>query len=638
MLASLPVALCGTNRAGTIVFWSTAMRALTAQDTHDVLGQPLCSVVNNADALEVLEQALDSGQVATTETFALSNRESGQSTDVKVTVTPVVAEDGGTLGCWLEVRRHQTGLSSSDTREAAAEILRLAEEMMNGELSARGREADFSGAAAEVICAVNQMLDALITPLRVAAESIRQMAHGSIPDFIITEYKGEFNEIKRNLNTFLAVLYGMHHETQNLIRAIKEGKLDTRGNDWDFEGNWKALIAGVNDVLDATINPVQEASGVLSKLSTYDLTARMSGKYRGDHARIKKVLNTSLHSLCEAFLQVSGAVSKVSAAAQEISRSSDAVAAGASEQASSLREISGSMTQIAQHSKQTAENTKQAREITVTAQQSVEDGRSGMMELLDAVGQIRAAAENTQTILQEINAISSQTDELAKNAAREAARVGASARGFAVVAEEVRKLSKRSKDVAVNIEQIAEVTVGAGDGEAGAELSQDGMEKVVKELHTMALQTNYLALNAAVEAAYVDQAGAGFEAVTAKVQDLAGRSKESAVKTEGLLNDSVALSRNGEELSRSVNSELVSIIDSVGRVTELVNKISGASDRQAAEVDGVNQMIAQINRVTQENSESANRSTQAAAELTSQTETLSESVHRFKLPTGCVAP
>jgi methyl-accepting chemotaxis protein len=517
--------------------------------------------------------------------------------------------------------------------EAIEEVFRLSQAMADGRLDERAQVERFTGDAAELLVAVNGMLDSLVVPLRLASSSIHELAHGSIPpDFIVTEYKGEFNDIKYNLNTFLAVLYGMNHEMQHLIRAVKEGKLNTRGNDWDFEGCWQALIAGLNETIDATVDPVLEARAVLDKLATYDLTVRMQGKYMGEHAQIKRALNSSLLSLHEAFKQVAGAVSHVANAANEITQSSNAVSEGALQQAQSLQEISASMEEISLSTKQTADNANQTNTLTKTALNTVEAGKEAMNDLLTAMSQIRSAAEGTQAIMQEINAITVQTDDLARNAAREAARVGASARGFAVVAEEVRKLAKRAKSAAIQISSIQnEETVLDNAAAVKAVKKDKEVASVAQELDNMALHTNYLALNAAVEAAYVDATGSGIEQITEKVQDLASCSKTSASKTQDLLHQSMELTQNGQGLSGDVNEKLLSVVEAVEQVSVLIDEIASASQVQAAELEGISESILHLNQLTQVNADSAHRSTEASSQLLKQTATLADSVHRFHL-------
>jgi methyl-accepting chemotaxis protein len=115
------------------------------------------------------------------------------------------------------------------------------------------------------------MLDGLVGPLRLASRALDQIAHGSIPEFVTEDYTGEFDLIKRNVNTFLATMYGMHHEIQNLVQAIKHGRLLTRGNDWDFEGKWRELIAGLNEVIDTFMHPFEVVATCMSRISRGDI-------------------------------------------------------------------------------------------------------------------------------------------------------------------------------------------------------------------------------------------------------------------------------------------------------------------------------------------------------------------------------
>ena len=179
------------------------------------------------------------------------------------------------------------------SHETVAEIRKLLDSVTEGRLDERGDPRHFEGSSAEMVSMVNSLLDTLVGPLRLAAGTLDKISRGEIPDFVTGEYHGEFDGIKRSVNSFLATMYGMHQETRNVVRAIGEGRLSTRGNDWDFQGVWADLFRGVNDIIDAVTDPLVEARNVLDKLADYDLRARVTGRYRGDHARIKKALNAS---------------------------------------------------------------------------------------------------------------------------------------------------------------------------------------------------------------------------------------------------------------------------------------------------------------------------------------------------------
>ena len=155
--------------------------------------------------------------------------------------------------------------------------------------------------------------------------------------------------------------YAVTDGVSEVAEAAIEGKLDARVDESKFDGNYQRIVGGFNATLDAVVEPINEAAGVLEKLSNYDLTARVTGNYQGDHARIKDSLNQTARALQESLVQVSEAVNQVNSAAQQISVSSQQVAEGASEQASSLEETTSSMEEMSGMTKQNAENTQQAK-------------------------------------------------------------------------------------------------------------------------------------------------------------------------------------------------------------------------------------------------------------------------------------
>ncbi|MDU0459767.1 MAG: methyl-accepting chemotaxis protein [Geobacteraceae bacterium] len=516
---------------------------------------------------------------------------------------------------------------------AYEEIQRLAEAMMNGELGARGNSDAYQGADSELISLVNRMLDTLIAPLHLAADAIAEIAHGRIPPFVIDEYKGEYNDIKRNLNSLLATLYGMHHETQHLIGNIQEGRLRTRGNDWDFEGIWRDLICGVNGTLDAVIDPVSEASDVLGRLAAYDLGARMQGKYRGEHAVIKKAMNTTAESLHSAISQVSETVDLVSDVGSRITQSSEIVSKGALEQGRQLSETSANMLRISEISSKSAQSTVDARRSAQSASDSITKAKDAMNRMLEAMSEIRGSADNTANIIQEIDAIAKETDSLSSGASAKAVRMRTSAGGFGVVASEIRRLSLQCKDVVSRLEvfsaRIDPIIATLEPGEA--EQLKNDFQYLIEDLDNIAMMSNLLGVNAAIEAAHVEGAGNDFKIVTEDIQVLAKRSTDAARRTEVLIQSSVKLARNGELLSREIDSNLVGAVEGARTIGLLTDEISRASLEQANGLNQISQAVEQLNSVTNQNTESAVESSEAARNLARQVKKLSATVNKFQL-------
>ena len=520
----------------------------------------------------------------------------------------------------------ETDTVYTDSQRAHEEIARLANAMANGQLDERGDPSRYSGADGELIATVNGMLDTLIAPLRLAANAIDKIAHGSIPMFIIDDYKGEYNRIKQNLNTLLATLYGMHHETQTLIAEIKEGRLDTRGNDWDFEGNWQTLIGGVNGTLDAVIGPVREASSVLNELAKYQLGARMRGKYHGDHAIIKKALNTTGDSLAGAIAQVAESVTSVGSAVQRIQKRIEAVAAGASEQARSIEETSQNIEQISVSFQQAVSNTEEAKINVQRSKESMTVAKEAMVRMRQAMGEIRSSADSTAAIVQEINDITRQTDVLASSAAGKAAKVRSSAGGFGVVASEIRRLSTLCDEAAGTLKGMLHQNAAKQSDE-----EMEKLEQIIADLDGIAMLSNLLGVNAAIEAAHVEGAGQDFEVLTDEIRQLAQRSAESAKKTETIIGHSVDLAHNGEQLTQELDGHVERTVQATNDVGRLTDEIASATSDEARRITEMSNGIQDINAVTLRNVTMTRESEEAIRDLELETQKLAGLVKTFHL-------
>jgi methyl-accepting chemotaxis protein len=248
-------------------------------------------------------------------------------------------------------------------------------------------------------------------------------------------------------------------ETETLTHAAKEGQLDHRADASRFAGGYRALLTGMNETLDAVVEPVVEATAALERVAERDLTARVTGTFRGDHAVIQRAFNSALQNLAETLHSVSESTDAVAGTASRIDADSQSLAAAAAAQAASLEEVSSSARELTAMTLRNAGSAAEGRALADGANASAASGVRLVAELATAIERIQSSAASTAKIVKTIDDIAFQTNLLALNAAVEAARAGESGRGFAVVAEEVRSLALRSAEAARNTASLIDESV-----------------------------------------------------------------------------------------------------------------------------------------------------------------------------------
>ena len=127
---------------------------------------------------------------------------------------------------------------------------------MEGKLATRADAAKHQGDYRKIVEGVNQTLDAVIGPLNVSAEYVDRISKGDIPPKITDTYNGDFNEIKNNLNNCIDNINALVAETGLLVKASVEGKLATRADAAKHQGDYRKIVEGVNEMLDAILLPI----------------------------------------------------------------------------------------------------------------------------------------------------------------------------------------------------------------------------------------------------------------------------------------------------------------------------------------------------------------------------------------------
>jgi len=423
----------------------------------------------------------------------------------------------------------------------------LAVAAKEGRLSVRADANKHEGDFRKIIEGVNNTLDSVIGPLNMAARYVDDISKGNIPAKITDSYNGDFNQIKNNLNICIDAVNSLVKDADLLVQAALDGRLATRADASRHQGDFRKIVQGVNDTLDAVIGPVNEAAETLDKVAARDMTARMQGSYNGDLAKIKNSLNLAVDNLEQALSQVAGSSQQVASASGQISSGSQSLAAGANEQASSLEEVSASLEEMSSMTRQNAENAIQAKNLSGEADQNAKQGTEAMERMSSSILKIKESSDQTAKIVKTIDEIAMQTNLLALNAAVEAARAGEAGRGFAVVAEEVRNLAQRSAQAAKNTaDMIGESVKNADDG---VKISRD-VARSFEQITTSSRKVNDLI--AEIAAASKEQA-VGIKQVNDAVSQMDKVTQQNAANAEESASASEELSSQAAELQAMVN-------------------------------------------------------------------------------------
>lgn len=416
----------------------------------------------------------------------------------------------------------------------------------NGEITARCTPDRHLGVYRELSQGINSALDAVISPVLEGIELLGCYAAGDLSKRM-RQLPGKQKILTQALNGVQEGIHALVTDVSTLAETAVSGDLSNRADTTHHKGDYRKIVEGINDTLDAVVDPINEAAEVLESLANYDLRARVTGTYQGDHEKIKRSINTTAVALNDALLQVSRAVEKLSTSSSQIASSSVQVAEGSTEQASALEATTASIEKMRSITHRNTTNTEEAAALSRSTKQSADRGSSAMNEMIESMGSIRSSAMATSQIIKDINEIAFQTNLLALNAAVEAARAGDAGRGFAVVAEEVRNLALRSKEAAQQTESLIMKSVQLTEqGDQISTTVSSLLSEIVQNVGKVTTIVAELTEDSSQQAQGIEQlshsmsdmdevvqkAAANAEESSSAAQDLAGQSQELATMVE----------------------------------------------------------------------------------------------------------
>lgn len=422
------------------------------------------------------------------------------------------------------------------------ESTRLSQAAVNGKLQTRGNPDLVSFEFRPIVEGVNATLDAVIGPLNVAADYVDRISKGNIPQRITDSYNGDFNAIKNNLNECIDAINGLITEAKALSQAAADGELDVRADDSQYQGEYRAIIRGMNMTLEGFGVPLRDISQAVQRMANKDFTQAVDTEYPGAYGILRDNVNLMVSNMRAAIEQITESAGQFAEGSRTIAESAQTLAQGAQTQSASVEEMTASTEELARSVSAVRDNANESTKVAIRSNQLAEEGGKAVQKSIESMEQIRHSSQKISEIIQVISEIASQTNLLALNAAIEAARAGEHGMGFAVVADEVRKLAERSNQAAREISSL--IKESTQRVEEGAQLSTqtgESLKQIIQAAEETAAKIQEIAKATVEQAANTDEASKAIQGVSQVTEQTAAGSEEMAASSEQLGAQSAAL-------------------------------------------------------------------------------------------------
>ena len=559
---------------------------------------------------------------------------------VALTLGPVQEAANG----WNKALADGVAYEEKESREAAAEAIRLGERsLLQLQLLVLGGVALLAGIAASVLIGRS-----MTGPLARAVQLAERLSKGELDQEFRLGGRDELTQLGEAMASVRQSVQAAIGAQLQMAEQHEAGAIRYRMDASAFPGDFGRMVQATNHLVESHVQVQLLMAEVMQRYAIGDLSRDLP-EYPGE----KGTLTRTLAAVKQSLMAINAQIDELARAARagDFSVRGDAAAFQYQFQAM-VNHLNGMMASSQASIADVSDVLRAISHGNLTARMEGEyegvfarmrdDANATTTQLTGIVRGIQVAADSINNAAQELaagnNDLSRRTEQQAANLEEAAASMEELTSTVRQNAELARQADSEAHAAGVAVRETEQAMAQMATVMGEIDQSSARISEISTVIDGIAFQTNILALNAAVEAARAGEQGRGFAVVASEVRTLAQRAGVAAKEIKELIEDAAAKVQSGLAVTVESEAAIARVAQASSRTTQLMSDIAAASKEQAAGIEQVNQVVVQMDQVTQQNAALVEEATAASRALEEQAHALTTSVSVFQLEQGARMP